>query len=141
MERATKDLGTILRFGRWLGLACVAVVLSLVANTVFMSVQERVKEFGVMRTLGFGEARVASLVIVEAVALAVLGGALGIGVAYGLLHFTRLTIGTEGVSVAFATSPDLAARGIVVAVIVGAVAGLAPAVRSARLPIVRSLRS
>ena len=141
MERATKDLGTILRFGRWLGLACVAVVLSLVANTVFMSVQERVKEFGVMRTLGFGEARVATLVIVEAVALAVLGGALGIGGAYGLLHFTRLTIGTEGVSVAFATSPDLAARGIVVAVVVGAVAGLAPAVRSARLPIVRSLRS
>ena len=97
----------------------MAVVLSLVANTVFMSVQERVKEFGVMRTLGFGEARVASLVIVEAVALAILGGALGIGVAYSLLHFTRLTIGTEGVSVAFATSP-VAARGIVVAVIVGA---------------------
>ena len=141
LERATKDLSMILGFGRWLGLACVAVVLSLVANTVFMSVQERVREFGVLRTLGFGEWRVALLVVVEAVALAVLGAVLGIGGAYVLLGVTDLTIGTEGVSVVFATSPMLALRGFGVAALVGVIAGLAPAVRSARLPIVRSLRS
>lgn len=141
LERATKDLSTILRFGRWLGLACVAVVLSLVANTVFMSVQERVREFGVMRTLGFGEGAVAGLVVAEAVLLALSGAALGVGGAYGLLHFTNLTIGTEGVSVAFATSPGLALRGFGVAAVVGVLAGLAPAVRSARQPIVRSLRT
>ncbi len=141
LERATKDLSMILGFGRWLGLACVAVVLSLVANTVFMSVQERVREFGVLRTLGFGESRVALLVVVEAIALAVLGAGLGIGGAYGLLAVTDLTIGTEGVSVVFATPPALAWRGLAVAVAVGVLAGLAPAIRSARLPIVRSLRS
>lgn len=141
LERATKDLSTILGFGRWLGLACVAVVLSLVANTVFMSVQERVREFGVLRTLGFGELRVASLVVIEAVVLALLGAALGVGGAYGLLSATHLTIGTEGVSVAFATSPELALRGLGVAAVVGVLAGLLPALRSARLPIVRSLRT
>lgn len=141
LERATKDLSTILRFGRWLGLACVAVVLSLVANTVFMSVQERVREFGVMRTLGFGEGAVAGLVVAEAVLLALSGAALGVGGAYALLHFTNLTIGTEGVSVAFATSPGLALRGFGVAAVVGVLAGLAPALRSARQPIVKSLRT
>ena len=142
LERATKDLGTILRFGRWLGLACVAVVLSLVANTVFMSVQERVKEFGVLRTLGFGEAGVATLVIVEAVALAVLGGAaVGIGGAYALLHFTPSRSGPRASrwpSPRPRTSPPAGSSWPRSS---GAVAGLAPAVRSARLPIVRSLRS
>lgn len=141
LERATKDLATILGFGRWLGIACVAVVLSLVANTVFMSVQERVREFGVLRTLGFREGWIARLVVAEAVALAVLGAALGVGGAYALLAYTHLSIGTEGVSVTFATSPALALRGLGVALAVGVVAGLAPAVRSARLPIVRSLRT
>ncbi len=141
LERATKDLSTILKFGRWLGLACVAVVLSLVANTVFMSVQERVREFGVMRTLGFREGQVALLVVLEAVALAVLGASIGVGAAYLFLHFANLTIGTEGVSVAFATSPDLALRGFAVAAVIGVLAGLAPAVRSARSPIVQTLRA
>lgn len=141
LERATKDLATILGFGRWLGLACVVVVLSLVANTVFMSVQERVREFGVFRTLGYGEGRIAGLVVAEAVALALLGALFGIGGAFLLLELTHLTIGTEGVSVTFAATPDLALRGVAVAVVVGVLAGLAPAVRSARLPIVRSLNS
>jgi len=139
LERATKDLATILRFGRWLGLACVVVVLSLVANTVFMSVQERVREFGVLRTLGFREGQIAGLVVAEAVALALLGALLGVGAAYALLMSTHLSIGTEGVSVTFATTPLLALRGLGVALAVGVVAGLVPAVRSSRQPIVRSL--
>lgn len=141
LERATKDLITILRFGRWLGIGCVIVVLSLVANTVFMSVQERVREFGVMRTLGFREEQIAGLVILEAVTLAVLGALLGVGGAYAILYSTHLTIGTEGVSVAFVSDTTLALRGIGIAAIVGVLSGLAPAWISARKNIVWSLRS
>lgn len=141
LERATKDLATILRFGRWLGIACVVVVLSLVANTIFMSVQERVREFGVFRTLGFGELQIAGMVVVEAVVLALLGALVGVGLAYALLLSTHLSIGSEGVSVTFATTPALAMRGFGVALAVGLIAGLVPAVRSARQPIVRSLNS
>jgi putative ABC transport system permease protein len=141
LERATKDLATILRFGRWLGIACVVVVLSLVANTVFMSVQERVREFGVLRTLGFRESQIAGLVVVEAVTLALLGALLGVGGAYAILMTTYLSIGTEGVSVTFATTPALALRGLGVALVVGVVAGLIPAVRSSRQSIVQSLNS
>ena len=79
----------------------------------------------------------AALVIVEAVALAVLGGALGIGGAYGLLHFTGSRSGPKA-SRWPSPRPGSRRSGIVIAVVVGAVAGLAPAVRSARLPIVRA---
>ena len=141
LESATRDLREVLRFGRWLGLACVLVVLALVANTVFMSAQEREREFAVLRTFGFGEAHVAGLVVGEAALLALLGSALGVGGAWVVLRTTHLAIGSEGVSVALASDPTLIARGVAVALLVGAVAGLVPALISARAPIVRSLRS
>ena len=141
LERATRDLREILGIGRLLGFACVIVVLALVANTVFMSVQERVREFGVFRTLGFREEHLGWVVLAESLALSLLGGLVGLGVSLAILNGMHLSIGTEGVPVNFATSPVLFARGLGIALVTGALAGLAPAIRSARAPIVASLRS
>lgn len=139
LESATRDLREILRFGRLLALACVAVVLSLVANAVLMSVQERVRELGVMRTIGFGERLVALLVMGESLALSLTGAVIGVGAALWTLHATQLTIGSEGVSVGFAVTPELVLRGVGVAVVAGLLAGLFPAWKSARAGIVDSL--
>jgi putative ABC transport system permease protein len=141
LEQATRDLREILGFARLLGLACVAVVLALVANTVVMSVQERVREFGVFRTLGFHAYHIAGLVMGEALILAMLGGALGLGSALAVIHFSSLTIGAEGVPVSFSTDLSLVTRGFVIATVTGLVAGLIPALRSSRSEIVASLRS
>ncbi len=141
LENATRDMREILRFARLLGIACVLVVLALVGNTVVMSVQERVKEFGVMRTLGFGERSIAFVVLGEAVLLATFGGCVGLGAALAVIHFSHLSIGAEGVAVAFSTSPELIMTGVGIALSTGALAGLIPAIRSSRLEIVASLRS
>lgn len=141
LASATRDLREIMRLGRWLALACVVVVLSLVANTILMSVQERVRELGVLRALGFRERHVGALVFGEALALATLGGLLGVGAALVILRSTNLAIGSEGVTIAFAVSPELVARGLLIALLAGAVAGLFPAWRSARAGIVDSLGS
>ena len=53
LERATTDLREILRFGRLFGAACVLVVVVLVANTIYMAVNERRRELGVLRAIGF----------------------------------------------------------------------------------------
>ncbi|MFT6107703.1 MAG: putative ABC transport system permease protein [Planctomycetota bacterium] len=139
LESATRDLREILRFGRYLALACVVVVLSLVANTVMMSVQERVRELGVLRAIGFREVHVGVMVMGEALALAFFGAVLGVGAAVALLYTTRLTIGSEGVSIGFAVTPALVLQGFGVALAAGLVAGLVPAIRSARAGIVDSL--
>lgn len=139
LASATRDLREIMRFGRWLALACVLVVLSLVANTILMSVQERVRELGVMRALGFREGHVGLLVLTESVVLALCGAALGVGAAMVVLETTHLSIGSEGVTVAFAMSPSLVLRGVLVALVAGALAGLFPAWRSSRAGIVDSL--
>jgi putative ABC transport system permease protein len=140
LEGATRDLREILRFARLLGIACAAVALSLVANTVLMSVQERVRELAVIRTLGYRESQIALLILSESISLALIGGVLGLGAAFATLRWTHLTIGAEGVPVAFTFSPALAAQGIAIALLTGAAAGLFPAWRSARAEIVQSLR-
>jgi putative ABC transport system permease protein len=141
LEGATRDLREILRFARILGLACVLVMLMLVGNTVLMSVQERIREFGVFRTLGFRERHIASIVLGESLALAVVGGILGLLLAFLAISLSDLTIGAEGVPVQFRFSAALAAKGILVTLATGALAGLFPALRSARAPVVASLRS
>lgn len=141
LENATRDLREILRFARWLGIACVVVVLALVGNTVVMSVQERVREFGVFRTLGFHERHIAGLVIGEALALALVGGLIGLIAALAVVRFSALTIGAEGVPVSFSTEPQIVVRGLLLALVTGLAAGLYPALRSSRLQIVESLRA
>jgi len=141
LESATRDLREVLRFGRLLGLGCVAVILSLVGNAIALSVQERVREFGVFRTLGYTSGFLARLVLAEALALAALGCTLGVGGALLILELTHLSIGAEGISIDFVAGPGLVARGFTLAFACGALAGSLPAWRSARRTIVEALGS
>jgi len=140
LESATADLREILRFGRLFGLGCVVVVLALVANTVAMAVRERAREMAVMRTLGYHESQLVSLVLAESLLLAGLGALVGTGCALGVIRFAHLTIGVEGVLVTFAASPMLVVRGLLVAAAAGAVAAALPALRVARAEIPAALR-
>jgi putative ABC transport system permease protein len=141
LEGATRDLREILGFARILGLACVFVMLALVGNTIVMSVQERIREFGVLRTLGFRERHIGGIVLGESLTLALAGGLLGLLAAAAVVELSDLTIGAEGVPVSFELSPGLALQGAVVAIATGLAAGLFPALKSARAPIVAALRS
>jgi putative ABC transport system permease protein len=141
LETATRDLREILRFGRLLALACVAVVLALVANTIVMSVQERVRELGVLRTIGWRGGRLVALVVLEALAYALAGALLGLVAAVVLIRVSHLSIGAEGVPVAFVVSQAVVLRGLGLALLASLLAAVAPAVRVARMPIVGALRS
>lgn len=116
LETATRDLREILRFGRLLALGCVAVMLALVGNTIVMNVQERVREMGVLRTLGWRSPRLVALVVCEALALALGGALVGLAAALILLEATHLSIGAEGVPVSFVISWAVVGRGLGLAV-------------------------
>lgn len=140
LQSATRDLKEILRFGRWLGLACVVVVLALVANTVVMSAQDRVREFGVLRAVGFREEHVGLMVLLESIALAGIGALLGLALAVAWLNLAPVAIGTEGVTITIDVPPALLLRGATVGLVTGVLAGIVPAITSARRDIVPSLR-
>ncbi len=134
------DLVDLIGFAHWLGYACVALVLSLVATTTVMSVQDRIREHAVLQTLGLRPTRVFGLIVSESALLCFAGGVFGTLAAMMFLAFGGMAIGAEGVTIAFRPSILLALSGSSVSLLVGLVAGVMPAIQAARAPIVAALR-
>jgi putative ABC transport system permease protein len=137
---AVGDLAELIGFARYLGYACVILVLALVATTTVMAVQDRVREHALLQTLGFSGPRIFGLVVTEALLVSFVGGLLGIGAALATLAWSGLVVGTQGVAIAFAPSVSLTLTGLGVALVVGVLAGLVPAWQAARADILSSLR-
>ncbi len=138
--RSLGDLTQLIGMTHYLGFACVALVLALVATTTVMSVQDRIREHAVLQTIGYSGSRVFAMVMTESVVLALAGGFIGIGAAVLVLKFSSLAVGAEAVTIAFTPSLRLAAAGLLVALLTGVLAGLFPAWHAARTEIVPALR-
>lgn len=134
------DLVDLIGFAHWLGNACVGLVLSLVATTTVMSVQDRIKEYAVLQTIGVRPLRAMRLVLAESTILCLLGGTLGTIVAVGALAVGGFAIGAEGSTIAFRPSVSLVTTGLLVSVCVGVAAGIAPAIQAANVAIVAALQ-
>lgn len=135
------DLAELIGFVHWLGYACVGLVLSLVATTTVMAVQDRIKEHAVLQTLGLRPLRVFVLVLSESLLLSTLGGILGVLGSTLLLSSSGMSVAAEGVTIAFEPSLVLALQGILVAIIVGILAGIAPGWQASRTEIVPALKN
>ncbi len=127
----------------------VAVIMAIGAvfaalNTMYAAVVTRTVEIATLRALGFGRVPVVVSVMIESMALAVLGGVLGAVVAYvGFNGFTVSTLSNASfsqIAFDFAVTPELLRDGLIWALGLGAIGGLLPAVRAARLPITVALR-
>lgn len=66
--------------------AALLSVLMVVANTMMLSVRERTKDIGILKTLGFSSSRIAKLLFVEALLIAAAGGILGLAAAYAAIR-------------------------------------------------------
>jgi putative ABC transport system permease protein len=141
VARAAGDVLEIIGFTRWVGLGCLAAVFALVANAIALSVRDRVKEFGVLQTLGFTGAQVGSLVVLEGLLLGVAGGILGTGGAIAFLRLTSFSLSNDGLSIPFAAGPAVWGAGVALSVALGVLAGLVPAVAAARMPVAGSFRA
>ncbi len=134
------DLVDLIGFAHWLGYACVGLVLSLVATTTVMSVQDRIKEYAVLQTIGVRPLTTMRLVLTESTLLCVFGGLFGTLLAMISLSLGGFAIGAEGATIAFRPTSTLAISGGIVSMFVGLIAGIAPAIQAATVPIVNALR-
>jgi putative ABC transport system permease protein len=134
------DLVDLIGFAHWLGYACVGLVLSLVATTTVMSVQDRIKEYAVLQTIGVRPMHAMRLVLTESVTLCLIGGVAGTLLATGALALGGFAIGAEGATIAFRPSLSLIVNGSFISMLVGIAAGLGPAIQAATVPIVHALR-
>jgi putative ABC transport system permease protein len=129
--------------------AVIAVLMGLGAifaavNTMYSAVSTRSREIATLRALGFGAFPVVVSVLVEAALIGVLGGIIGMAIAYfsfnGLQASTLNFASFSQITFAFTVTPALAVQGLVYALILGLFGGLFPSIRAARQPIVRGLR-
>jgi putative ABC transport system permease protein len=124
--------------GLFLGLGAVALLVGGVgiANIMVISVLERRGEIGLRRALGARARHVAAQFLLESSALALLGGLLG--VALGSL---ATAVAARAAGNPFTMPADAPLAGLAAALLVGAVAGLYPATRAARLAPADALRT
>ncbi len=128
------DIGAIIRA---IVTAVFFTILLVAANTMAQSVRERTSEMAVLKTLGYSDVLILVLVILESTAIAVIGGGTGLAIAWLIVQGGDPTNGL--LPAFFLPSTDLA-LGAAIAVALGLVAGLLPAVQAMRLRIVDALR-
>jgi putative ABC transport system permease protein len=113
-------------------------------NTMYSAVAARSREIATLRALGFQGGPVVLSVLAESLALALVGGLLGGGLAYLAVNgYQTATINWQSFSqVAFSLSvtPGLLVGGIVYALVMGFLGGVFPALRAARIPVAEGLR-
>ena len=122
---------------------CSAVIFAIIlvaANTMAMSIRERVREIGVLKTLGFYNDRILLLLIGESLLLSLLGtllGALGARVLYSRLDIATLT---SGFLLRLNVNPQILLTCTAIGCGVGLLAAGVPAWRASRFPVVDALR-
>lgn len=113
-------------------------------NTMYTAVSTRAREIATLRALGFGSGPVIASILLESLLLALIGGLIGGGLAYLCFDgFRTSTLNFQSfsqVTFAFNVTPQLLARGITWAAVIGLIGGLFPAIRAVRLPIAVALR-
>ncbi len=117
--------------------AAFVTILMIVGNTMALTVRERTREIGVLKTLGFSGPRILRMILGEAVLLALMGGIPGLILA--ALITSWLSNALTNVVPGFAVSPDIALEGLALMVGLGLVTGIIPAHNAMRLKIATAL--
>jgi len=108
-----------------------------IVNTMLMSTTERFVEFGVLRTNGWSKANILSLVTLESAFLGLLAGVVGCLLAWGATALANQFI-SGGLRLRI--TPDSLALGVGLSIVMGALGGLYPAWRAARMVPMEAIR-
>ncbi len=117
----------------------IVIIMAVMANTMAMTARERYGEYATLKALGFSNAYVGWLIFAESLAIALLGGVLGIALTFPLANAFASAMGT--LFPVFGVSSQTLAMQFGAAMLIGVVAAGIPAWRAARVRIVDGLRA
>ncbi|MBI4867107.1 MAG: ABC transporter permease [Candidatus Wallbacteria bacterium] len=123
------------------GSAVVASIMLVCANTIAMSVRERMSEVGVLRAIGFRRHHVFFFLLGETCIIAMLGGVVGASFAWVACRWSAALVPAGPVAVLLATArPHLIGWAVAISALVGVVGGFVPAWGAVRRPVSQALR-
>jgi putative ABC transport system permease protein len=137
VEGFAKQMGDIGAIMIAILVAVLFTMLLVAANTMAQSVRERTSEVGVLKTLGFSNASILAMVLGESLLIAVLGGSLGLFVAWAIVQNGDPTNGMLPIFM-LPTRDVWAGAGLIV--LLGIIAGFWPAINAMNLKITDALR-
>jgi putative ABC transport system permease protein len=132
-----KQMGNIELLITTIGSVVFFTLLLVTGNTMAIAVRERTRELAVLKAVGFSDGFVLVLVIAETIVVAAVGGGVGLGLAK---LFTLRGDPTGGLLPFFYLPAKAIVSGLALALMVGLLAGILPALSASRLRIVDALR-
>jgi len=136
METVRSGLRPVTALARWMALLVLVAGSLGCANTMFAAILARTRELGTLRALGCGGGALVMALVLEALLVAGIGGAVGASLALlGQGVALRFPMG----ALVLDPGPGLRALAWVAAMVAGVLGGAVPAVRAARLPLVDAL--
>jgi putative ABC transport system permease protein len=132
-------LGNVKAFILGISAAVVFAILLVSANTMAMSIRERIREVAVLKTLGFTRQQILALFVGESVTLALIGGGLGIFGAMGLVYMVAHSPQGGMLGDISVNGPTLLVA-LAVAAFVGFLSGIIPSYRASELNVAEGLR-
>ncbi len=122
-----------------ISLVIIGIILLVLANTIVMSARERTREYAVLKTLGFSPRHVVGLIGGESLMIGLIGGALGLLLAYPVTAAFAQAFPTF--FPVFTVAPWTIALAVGVALVAAIVAALFPVFRALRISIAEGLRT
>ena len=117
----------------------IVIIMAVMANTMAMTARERYGEYATFKALGFSNGFVAMLIFAESLAIALLGGLLGVAFTFPMAELFASVIGS--ILSGFRVSEETVVMQLVAALAIGIVAAAIPAWNAARVRIVDGLRA
>jgi putative ABC transport system permease protein len=121
-----------------IGTVVFFTLLLVTGNTMAISVRERTSELAVFKAIGYSDRKILFFVLAESLAIAIIGGALGLLAAIALVP--ALSKALTGLLPAIVLLPRTLIVGLILALIVGFASGLLPGLGAMRLRVVNALR-
>lgn len=141
VEQVFSAIGVFIWF---VGLGTLTAGIVGISNIMIITVKDRTREIGVRKALGATPASVVLMVLSESVLLTAVAGYLGLVLGVGLLELVNQALVASKANLAYFERPEvdlwIAAKAVILLVVCGALAGLAPAMRAAKILPIEAMR-
>jgi putative ABC transport system permease protein len=133
-----KQFGNIQFLILSIGTVVFFTLLLVTGNTMAISVRERTSELAVFKAIGYSDNFILVFVLVEALAIALIGG--GLGLLLAILSMPVLAQALSSLLPSIVLAPSMLLFGLITAIVVGILSGLLPGLGAMRLRVVNALR-
>jgi putative ABC transport system permease protein len=129
----------------FVGLGTLMAGVIGVSNIMIITVKERTREIGIRKALGATPFSIVSTLLFESILVTSIAGYFGLVAGVGLIELVSFALNSVGAQLPYFKSPEInfqvAITAVILLVVVGALAGLMPALRAAKIMPIEAMRA